>query len=131
MVGRICSGKVAAEPSTRTSALTAFSGTTTWAWVPPALTLAGRTVCSPRLPALSMVWKTTTVLALRPTPLSVMLWPGLAEADALAGLPLPALAVRPASVMLKTALVPPTVRTWMGPVGTSVGTTTLMRLLLL
>ena len=132
MVGRICSGTLLPAPTTRTLPVVAFSGTTTCTCVPAPLTALGRTICSPRLPALSVVWKTTSVLVSSPLPSNVMVWPALAAAvPALLGVPLLAVAVSPVRLMPNAALVPPTVLTRIGPVAAPTGTTRLMRVLLL
>ena len=55
IIGTICNMIAAALPSTRTSPLTALSGTTTCTSVPAALTALGRTITSSRLPLLSVV----------------------------------------------------------------------------
>ena len=75
---------------------------------------------------------TTSVLASSPLPLSVMVWPGLAEASApFSGVPLAAVAPMLARLTPKAALVPPTVLTRIGPVGTPEGTVRLMAVLVL
>ena len=126
--GTICSATLVplVSPTRRTTPLTAFNGTLTWACVPAALTVVGRTTTSPRLPVESMVWNTTSRLVSKLVPLSVIAWPGLAEACAAsAGLPLPALAPMLPRLRPKAALVPPTVLTRIGPLGAPSGTVTL------
>ena len=59
-----------------------------------------------------MVVKTTSVPRSKPRPDKLIIWPGLADASPVSsGAPLPALAVMPFRLMMKAALVPPTVVT--------------------
>ena len=123
-VGTICSATLAPLPSPtrRTLPVTASSGTFTCACVAEALTVAGRTMRSLRLPLASMVWKTMSRLVSKPAPVSVIVWPGLAEAPPPAAVPAVAVALMPVRASPKAALVPPTVETRIGPVGTPSGT---------
>ena len=103
--------------------VTALVGTTTSADVRSAATVTGLTIVSLRLPALSVIANTTSVVLSRLLPCSVMVWPGLADAwPATAGVPLAAPATSPVKVRLNEVLVPPTVDTRIGPVGTPSGT---------
>ena len=130
MTGSTCSAKALAEPTTRTVPLTASLGTRTSAWVPAALTVLGRTICSPTAPLASMTWNTTSVVASSAVPCSVSVCPGLTAACApLAGVPLAPAALMPAKPMPKAALVPPTVATRIGPVAAPLGTVRLMAVL--
>src|SRR3954471_4273509 len=105
----------------------ALLGTTTCAELPEGSTVVGRTISSPRAPLMSIILNTMSVLASKPLPKMVIVWPGVAEAfSASAAAPAGALAVHPVKVRPKALLVPPGVVTRIGPEATSLGTVNVM-----
>ena len=81
-VGTICSKVPLMSRARRTAPVVALMGTSTVRLVPSAATLVAAAVCSDSCPELFREVKTTLSPASRPTPVSVIVWPTLAEAIA-------------------------------------------------
>ena len=122
-VGTTCRLKPALLPSTTTCPVLASAGTTTLSVVPPAPALPVR-VSVPSLPVSSMPRNCTSVLLLKPCPLSTMVWPVVADGCAPScAAPSVVLAVMPVYTAMgctpKSTLAsssnPPSVATRIGP----------------